>query len=682
MNIFYVKKTETAKKTPAIIIDLNAEYQGIEILVDFVKHIRPRNYHNYREATLKFKALLYHLQQDKGLLYSIRKALIHFFSNGNIVPALTESGMVRSRGFLQEMLIKVQHKVLPPLLQENDFLYVINHVFYKKTDYLWVENIDRELWINFFEMLGISINLDEPLLLQQLNQAVHILSVRTVTLGLENELLRTLPDVAYTDYAFVKLDKAVQSYLQLNERDIDTLLLKEGVRNIVHILDECKQTLELISEERKKKGTSLSQTFILFRLQKHLERLYLLTDFIDNDRQFNTERFLDYFTKVIHYEKRKSSLREFISANFSFIAYQITEHSSKRGIHYITATRKEFWWLLKSAMGGGIIISFTAAIKNILTKLHLAPFWQAFAYSMNYFVGFQVMYETHTTLATKQPAYTASAIAQSFDSIKNNGRVDLHSLAITIARTSRSQIASFFGNLIMVFPLSFLLAGLYHAVTGSFLVGGEAAHHLLAEQHPLQSFSLLYACFTGFFLFVSGLIAGYVENHINYEKVGERLRHHPLFKNTLPAKRLKRLTSYVENNMGALAGNLSLGFFLGMAGFIGKTFGIPFDIRHITIAAGNSAIAFFAVGKQEPTIFLLNVLAGVLMIGLLNFLVSFALAFLVAARSRGIRLKDYPDFIIILGRYLRRYPADFIRPPKKLREPWQIMKVRSKVFTG
>jgi site-specific recombinase len=42
--------------------------------------------------------------------------------------------------------------------------------------------------------------------------------------------------------------------------------------------------------------------------------------------------------------------------------------------------------------------------------------------------------------------------------------------------------------------------------------------------------------------------------------------------------------------MGALVGNIALGFFLGMAGFIGHIFGIPFDIRHITIAAGNSAI--------------------------------------------------------------------------------------------
>jgi site-specific recombinase len=221
----------------------------------------------------------------------------------------------------------------------------------------------------------------------------------------------------------------------------------------------------------------------------------------------------------------------------------------------------------------------------------------------------------------------------------------------------------------MVFPLTFLFAGLYHSITGDFIIGGKKAHELLESQHPLKSLSLLYACFTGFFLFASGLIASYVENHINYGRVAERLKHHPLFKNTLPPRRLQRLTSYVEDNFGALIGNLALGFFLGMAGFFGNIFGLPFDIRHITISAGNTGIAYFAVGKNESTAFLLTVLGGVLLIGLLNFLVSFALAFLVAARSRGVRLRHYPDLFVILGRFFKRYPADFIRPPKTLRDP-------------
>jgi site-specific recombinase len=452
--------------------------------------------------------------------------------------------------------------------------------------------------------------------------------------------------------------------------------LAHALTKIIEATEACTKTVEYISEQRKKNGTSLSQTFMLFRIQQLLERLLLITDVLNTTKLFDAERFLEYFVRVIVYEKKKNSLRTFLSANFSFLAYKITEHGGVRGEKYITTTRREYWQMIKAAMGGGLIISFIAVVKNLLSRLAIAPFWQGFLYSVNYSIGFQLMHETNTTLATKQPAFTASALATSLDSISNNRNGEMLSLVITIARTVRSQLASFFGNLIIVFPLSFLLAASYRLITGELLVSAKTADKILLDQHPLLSFSIMYACFTGFFLFLSGLIGGYVENGINYGKVGERLRNHPLLKNTLPTAKLKRLTGYVEQNLGSLMGNISLGFFLGMAGFIGHIFGIPFDIRHITISAANTAIAYYTVGNAEGAAFMLTVLGGVFLIGLFNFLVSFSLAFLVAIKSRGVRLKDYPELFTLLGKFFFKYPLDFIFPPK---EPRQVDEVRQRL---
>jgi site-specific recombinase len=106
-----------------------------------------------------------------------------------------------------------------------------------------------------------------------------------------------------------------------------------------------------------------------------------------------------------------------------------------------------------------------------------------------------------------------------------------------------------------------------------------------------------------------------------------------------------------------------------MAGFIGEISGTRFDVRHITIAAGNTAMAVYGLGLHNvDRWYLLTVVAGVLGIGFFNFLVSFSLAFFVAVRSRGIRLKDYPEFLGILWRYFRKNPLDFIRPRRRLAE--------------
>jgi site-specific recombinase len=62
------------------------------------------------------------------------------------------------------------------------------------------------------------------------------------------------------------------------------------------------------------------------------------------------------------------------------------------------------------------------------------------------------------------------------------------------------------------------------------------------------------------------------------------------------------------------------------------------------------------------------VVIGVLGIGFLNFLVSFSLAFIVAVRSRGVKLRDYPEFLSILWKFFRSHPLDFVRPRKRIRQ--------------
>src|ERR1035438_5972221 len=255
----------------------------------------------------------------------------------------------------------------------------------------------------------------------------------------------------------------------------------------------------------------------------------------------------------------------------------------------------------------------------------MAIFWHSFSYSLNYSLGFIIIEESHSTLATKQPAFTASAVASSLDTRKNAQEPNLYNLAVTVAKVSRSQIASFLGNLIIVFPGTYLLAWLYYLLTGTKILEGAAAATMLEDQHPWHSLSLLYACNAGFFLFLSGIIAGYVQNKIQYSHIAKRLQTHPLLRFSIPPARLQRLANYLDKHAGPLIGNIALGFMLGMSGLVVKIFGIPFDIRHITIAAGNVAIAVYGIGLRNiPPGYLVTIVFGVLGIGFFNFLVSFS----------------------------------------------------------
>ena len=656
-------------KQQAIVLPLHSPNRSLEFLAELIGKIRPNDPQDIAQAELRFKALLYQVSQDRSSLFSLRKALLTQFLKTNIVIALTENGIVSSRGFIQELFGKIKHKLLPELQAPGNFLYVINKIFYKKSDHVWVEGIDSNLWMQFFDMLGIQINLTEPALIKQLQQSLQILSYRITTLGLEKEITQRYENFEDAVYPFLEQNRLVNEYIFQGNTVLDINKQRILLENINETLHNCNQSIQWIKDQRIAYGTSLAQTYIITRLQQQINRIFIILDVLDIDSSFNTERFVTYFKTVVHNENRKNSLKEFLSENTGYLAYQIAEHGGRTGEKFITTTRKEFWKMFQSAIGGGIIISFIGIIKNLLGKMVLAPFWQGFLYSVNYSLGFILIQDTGSTLATKQPAYTANNVASSFDAQKIGDRPDLRNLAITIGKVSRTQLASFTGNLVVVFPLSYLFAWLFFSATGVMVVGGNtpeqiaAAHKLLADQQPFHSLAWLYACFTGFFLFASGLIAGFVENYLVYSKIGERLRHSTSFKYGFSEKRRYKIIHYIENNMGALIGNIALGFFLGMAGFLGKTFGLPFDIRHITISAANTAIGFFGLGHNISSRELFYTIFGVMGIGFLNFAVSFGLAFIVAVKSRGIHLREYPEFAGILWRYIKKYPKDFFKAP-------------------
>ena len=659
------RKDEPSKpvKHQALVLPMHSASRSLEFLTEFIDKIRPDKPKDFNQAEVKFKALLYQVSNDKSSLFSLRKALLSQFLKAQIVAALTESGIVSSRGFVQELMTKLKHKFLPELQAPNNFLFVINRIFPNKTDHIWVEGIDNNLWIQFFDMLGIQINLTEPSLIKQLQQSLQILSYRITTLGLEKEVTQRYENFEDAVYPFLEQNRLINEYLFRSKPAMDEGSQRILFANINETLHNCNQSIQWIKEQRIAYGTSLAQAYIITRLQQQLDRMFIIMDVLDMDSSFNTERFVEYFKTVVHNENRKNSVKEFLSENTGYLAYQIAEHGGRTGEKFISTTRAEFWRMFRSAIGGGIIISFIGIIKNMLNRVTVAPFWQGFLYSTNYSLGFILIQDTGSTLATKQPAYTANNVASSFDTQRTGDQPDLRNLAITIGKVSRTQLASFAGNLLMVFPLTYFLAMLFFEATGVKIASGDAAHKLLTDQQPFHSLAWLYACFTGFFLFASGIIAGYVENYIVYGKVGERLRNSSAFKYSFGEKRRYKVIHYIENNFGALIGNIALGFFLGMAGFFGKTFGIPFDIRHITISAANAAIGFFGLDHNISSKELWYTIFGVMGIGFLNFAVSFGLAFFVAVKSRGIHLRDYPEFIGILWRYIKKYPRDFVKAP-------------------
>jgi len=143
--------------------------------------------------------------------------------------------------------------------------------------------------------------------------------------------------------------------------------------------------------------------------------------------------------------------------------------------------------------------------------------------------------------------------------------------------------------------------------------------------------------------------------------------HHRGLQRFLGLKMLAKTATYIDKNLGAIMGNVLLGFGLGFMIFFGKIFGIPLDIRHVTISTGFFGFAWFSSGFAFTWKIVAWCISGLACIAITNLIVSFSLALFTALKSRGVATRQ----ILPLGRLTIKYfflhPFDFFFPPKKER---------------
>lgn len=282
-----------------------------------------------------------------------------------------------------------------------------------------------------------------------------------------------------------------------------------------------------------------------------------------------------------------------IESNTKLLSRKVTENASRVGEHYISTDKSGYQKMYKKAAIGGFFIAFMATLKTLSYALVLAPIGRAFVNSMIYGLGFVFIHIVHGTVATKQPAMTAAAIASTISESSGKKKEQLAKLSELIVDILRTQFVAILGNISIAMPIAFAISYAWVSYYGTPMIDSQKAAYLLHELDPIGSLALPHAGIAGVFLFLSGLIAGYYDNLSAYNKIGERLRRHWLLLKLMPQTWLQKTATFVENNLGAIMGNFIFGVFLGSTGTIGYMLGLPIDIRHIAFSSANFVQGLF-----------------------------------------------------------------------------------------
>lgn len=644
-----------------------------DLFARLIDEIRPRRATDFETAKRNLHALCHILDLHPELRQAVREKLVELSQTHRHSALYTTTGILPNTSFLSEGIRRIGHTILPEVIDDDLLRTVLRKVFHQSSDGRWVSGVGEQAWLELDEALHFeesSASPEIPRSITEILRSLRVISYWIAAFGMEPELLRLDRALENHESPFVTQNEELIAYIDAYHgawRQPDAAISDD--KHLRVLLDQCLQVMERIRKRAAREGTSIRLTYHLKRLQQLIRRSEQLLDILDRlrqdpDGQSAYPAIVRLFTQLIQDECQRNNLRQHWRRNTDMIALRVTDNASAHGEHYITATRNEYGVMARSAAIGGFIIAFMACFKILLAKADMPPLTGALAYCLNYGLGFCLIHIVHGTVATKQPAMTANAIAASIS--QSGGKLrDIEVLTGLIARTLRSQTVAILGNIVVAIPLAGLIAYSVFSLTGEHFVSHGKAVLLLEEQSLIYSGAVVYAAIAGVCLFLAGLINGYYDNFSAYNRIPERILQLEWPKRVFGESRMQRVSAYVGDNLGALSGNMIFGFLLGGTSIFGVLFGLPIDIRHVAFSSAFVGIAFVGLDFSPDYWMLLWAALGVAAIGFVNLSVSFTLALDVALRARQVSEIPWRMIAGAILRHLKQHPRDFFLPPKK-----------------
>ncbi|MDB5944074.1 MAG: putative rane protein [Ramlibacter sp.] len=574
---------------------------------------------------------------------------------------LADFGFAPRMAFISEFNERLRQKLLPATPETTDSAELFSLAMPRADDAAWVTALDADTLQRLASLITTSSPVTGLSLWQhELLEAINYCASQVRSTGFAAELRQRMSAPAREMQPFHELTADVESFrAAFVATPREPPALEAAAARLRERLEACRQAAASVYPHLNEHGISVGLVFLLRQLRERVLRIRELMDcLISAAPQASTARLVSRLAAMGH-ERR--SLRALFAANSSLLAAKVTERSAEAGEHYITRTPAEYRQMLWKAAGGGAATAVTTFLKFALATLGMAAFWGGFWAGVMYAASFVFIQLMHWTLATKQPAMTAPAMAAKLKDLSAAQAVE--EFVDEVANLMRSQVAAVLGNVGMVAPCVLLLSYLIAVVSGAPMISPTDADHVFASLHLLNPLTLIFAAFTGVLLFASSLIAGWTENWFVLHRLDSAIRYNPRITAVLGPGRSSRWADFLRMHVSGFASNISLGMMLGLVPPVLAFFGLGLEARHVTLSTGQLAAAAAAYGPQAlrmPELWWC--VAAIPLIGMLNLGVSFYFAFRLALRAHSVVGADRRRIRQAIWARLRSRPASFLLP--------------------
>lgn len=607
----------------------------------------------------RLKYILQVLDRNPAYREKVSECLRSVIRDTRALELFMHVGVPNQQGFIGEFIERFTVRLLPQAPDDQSLEFFFSETFRVESDAEWIENMDPQVflgWLELFRAPKGTLGSEESKVRKDLQDALFLLTHSVRTIGLSRLVRRRVAEPDFRKLPFFLLTEDAESLINAT----DPASRAREFAELSRTLDRCFSVLEEVYAHYRAHGASIELVYQTERLKMLLKRCRTLGELLAGDEK-DLPHIQNFFVLLVRENARARRLSKLLSDNLALICQKIVETNAETGEHYITRDRVDYFKILKKSWGGGAVTGLTTLVKFMLAHLTLAPFFSGIFAVANYSVSFLALQALGFTLATKQPAMTATVLAARIEAQGDT----VSPLIDEIVHLVRSQLAAVVGNLTMVVPVVVLLDILYSLATSNHLTDAEYA------RQSMESFSLLgmtpfYAAGTGVLLWLSSVFAGWFGNWFIFRGLPSAIEYNPRIRFVFGANRAQRLGGFLERNVPGIAANLSLAVLLGMTPQFANFFGFPFDVRHVTLSSGALSAGVMAMGSSvfSEWGFWLAV-GGILSMAVLNLAVSFALALTVAIWAKKVSApKRGVIYRALLSKFLSQ-PWHFVFPAGK-----------------
>jgi site-specific recombinase len=576
------------------------------------------------------------------------------------ISLFAESGLPSDRGLLPEAVDRLFSNLLPAPREETELAKLFLRLFPTQAEverFFSVPADQLNATISLLTPIEIPEAWEKPV--ASLLEAFCLLGARVQGLGLSEKLRVRSNPCPVQQSPFYRLTRAGDVLVESLRGKNGTAAAAQAWKAVVA---ECRAEMSAIVAHLDARGVNLDIVYALDVIEKSLARMELISGtLLAQPGPPKLLTALRLTKDVIRGRINDRSLWSLVHNSFRLLARKIVEWAGRTGEHYISSNREEYIQMWTAALGGGLLTVGTAAIKLMVTHRDLPPFVEGFLAGLNYAVSFVLMQNFHLALATKQPSMTGATLAKIIKDCRDTSKVD--ELITYVQRIFRTQLAAALGNIIAVGCGAVVFSIIWRLLVGSPFLSAETADYAVKSLNPLRSGTIFFAALTGLILWLSSLAGGWIENWAVYHQLPRAIAEHR-WGAFLKPETLLRFSDSFAKNIAGWGGSIVLGFMLGMTPTFGHFFGLPLDVRHVTLSTGTVALG---IASRGPEVLgrgaLIMAAFGIAVTFVLNLSVSFYLALRLALRAQDVSPSDHLEILRNLWRNFHARPRDFFFPP-------------------